>query len=107
MIGFSVQDKVIVLGQVRENISRRGRESSERVSNRSILESIPRSLTTLLIAMFVLLAVIIFGGETLRLFVTTMLIGMLGATYSSIFIAVPLLVSWEGRADRRSARAVT
>lgn len=105
VIGFSVQDTIVVFDRIRENISRHSRESFERVVNRSILETIHRSLATQLNAIFVMIAIILFGGETIRPFISTMLIGMLSGTYSSIFIAVPLLVSWEVRASRRAARA--
>ena len=105
VLGFSVQDTIVVFDRIRENISRHGRESFERIVNRSILETIHRSLATQLNAIFVMIAIILFGGETIRPFISTMLVGMLSGTYSSIFIAVPLLVSWEVGASRRAARA--
>ena len=105
VLGFSVQDTIVVFDRIRENISRHGRESFERIVNRSILETIHRSLATQLNAIFVMIAIILFGGETIRPFISTMLVGMLSGTYSSIFIAVPLLVSWEVGASPRAARA--
>jgi len=54
----------------------------------------------------VMVAIILFGGETIRPFISTMLVGMLSGTYSSIFIAVPLVVMWERRRERRTAAAV-
>lgn len=107
VLGFSVQDTIVVFDRIRENISRHGRESYERVVNRSILETIHRSLATQLNAIFVMIAIILFGGETIRPFIATMLVGMLSGTYSSIFIAVPLLVSWEVGASRRAAARAT
>jgi preprotein translocase SecF subunit len=106
VIGFSVQDVIVVFDRIRENIPRHKTETYEKVVNRSILETIHRSLATQLNAMFVMVAIIIFGGETIKPFIATMLVGMVSETYSAIFIAVPLLVVWEeGSARRAVARA--
>ncbi|MBN1954896.1 MAG: protein translocase subunit SecF [Anaerolineae bacterium] len=101
--GFSVQDTIVVFDRIRENLPRYRGESFERVVNRSILETIHRSLATQLNAIFVMVAIILFGGETIRPFIATMLVGMLSGTYSSIFIAVPLIVVWERRTSRRAS----
>ena len=65
------------------------------MANRSLLETIHRSLATQLNAIFVMIALLLFGGVTIQRFITVMLIGLLSGTYSSIFNAVPILVSWE------------
>ncbi|OQY24878.1 MAG: hypothetical protein B6I34_03085 [Anaerolineaceae bacterium 4572_32.1] len=105
VIGFSVQDTIVVFDRIRENIPRRRGESFEMVANRSILETIHRSLATQLNAIFIMVALLLFGGASIEKFIATMLVGMLSGTYSSIFIAVPLLVVWEngefGRLFRR------
>jgi len=104
--GFSVQDTIVVFDRIRENLPRYRGEPFERVANRSILETIHRSLATQLNAIFVMIAIILFGGETIRPFISTMLVGMLSGTYSSIFIAVPLVAVWErAAAHRETARA--
>ena len=95
VIGFSVQDTIVVFDRIRENIPKRRGEPFEMIVNRSILETIHRSLATQLNAMFVMIAILLFGGGTVKQFVATMLVGMLSGTYSSIFTAVPLLVVWE------------
>lgn len=106
VIGFSVQDVIVVFDRIRENIPRFRKEPFDTVVNRSILETIHRSLATQLNAMFVMVAIILFGGATIKPFVATMLVGMVSETYSAIFIAVPLLVTWEKWASRRGrARA--
>ena len=106
VIGFSVQDVIVVFDRIRENIPRHKTETYEMVVNRSILETIHRSLATQLNAMFVMVAIILFGGETIKPFIATMLVGMVSETYSAIFIAVPLLVAWEKASARRAvARA--
>jgi preprotein translocase SecF subunit len=107
VIGFSVQDVIVVFDRIRENIPRHRSEPFEKVVNRSILETIHRSLATQLNAMFVMVAIILFGGSTIRPFIATMLVGMVSETYSAIFIAVPLLVVWEKAASQRAAQATT
>jgi preprotein translocase SecF subunit len=105
VIGFSVQDKIVVFDRIRENTPKRRGEPYETIVNRSILEVIHRSLTTQLNAMFVMIAILLFGGASIKQFIAVMLIGMVTATYSSIFNAVPVLVVWEngevGRFFRR------
>jgi preprotein translocase SecF subunit len=107
VIGFSVQDVIVVFDRIRENIPRHKKEPFETVVNRSILETIHRSLATQLNAMFVMVAIILFGGSTIKPFIATMLVGMISETYSALFIAVPLLVVWEKTASRRGAVRAT
>ncbi len=95
VIGFSVQDTIVVFDRIRENVPKRRGEPYELIVNRSLLETLHRSLATQLNAMFVLIAILFFGGATIKQFVAVMLIGMLSGSYSSIFNAVPLLVVWE------------
>jgi len=95
VVGFSVQDTIVVFDRIRENIPKRRGESFETVVNRSLLETLHRSLATQLNAIFVLIAILLFGGATMTHFVVVLLVGMLSGTYSSIFNAVPLLVVWE------------
>ena len=95
VIGFSVQDTIVVFDRIRENIPKRRGEPFETIVNRSLLETIHRSLATQLNAIFVLVALLLFGGATMQQFVAVLLVGLLSGTYSSIFNAVPLLVVWE------------
>ena len=95
VVGFSVQDVIVVFDRIRENINRRRNEPFETTVNRSLLETLHRSLATQLNAMFVMVAIIFFGGVTIRQFIIAMLVGMVIGTYSSLFFAVPLLVVWE------------
>jgi len=106
VVGFSVQDTIVVFDRIREN-TRKRREPFEVLVNRSILEVIQRSLTTQLNAMFVMTAILLFGGASLEKFIATWLVGMVSGTYSSICIAVPLLVVWEQAAQRRALRPAT
>jgi preprotein translocase SecF subunit len=93
--GFSLQDTIVVFDRIRENINRRPTEKYEMIVNRSILETIHRSLATQLNAMFVLVAILLFGGASIKPFIAVLFVGLLSGTYSSIFTAVPMLVAWE------------
>ncbi len=93
--GFSLQDTIVIFDRLRENINRRPFERFELLANRSILETIHRSLVTQLSAMFVMVAILLFGGASIKPFIAALFIGLLSGTYSSIFTAVPLLVAWE------------
>jgi preprotein translocase SecF subunit len=95
VIGFSVQDTIVVFDRIRENIPKRRGESFETIANRSLLETLHRSLATQLNAIFVMIAILLFGGASIKQFIAILLIGLLSGTYSSIFNAVPLLVAWE------------
>jgi preprotein translocase SecF subunit len=111
VIGFSVQDTIVVFDRIRENIPRRRGEGFETIANRSLLETIHRSLATQLNAIFVMIAILLFGGASIKQFITILLVGLLSGTYSSIFNAVPLLVAWEegdlGRLFRRGRHKAT
>lgn len=97
VLGFSVHDTIVVFDRIRENLSRAGRASFEEVVNRSVNETLARSINTSLTTLLVLFAVYFLGGESIRNFVLTMIIGISVGVYSSIFIASPLLVSWHLR----------
>lgn len=99
--GFSLQDTIVIFDRMRENIARRPFEKIDLIANRSIVETIHRSLVTQLNAMFVMVAILLFGGVSIRPFIATLFVGLLLGTYSSIFIAVPLLVTWEERISTR------
>ncbi|HRO22989.1 MAG TPA: protein translocase subunit SecF [Promineifilum sp.] len=103
--GFSLQDTIVLFDRMRENISRRPFEKIDLIANRSIVETIHRSLVTQLNAMFVMVAILLVGGLSVRPFIATLFFGLLLGTYSSIFIAVPLLVTWEERISTRGRAA--
>lgn len=95
VVGFSVQDSIVLFDRIRENIPKHLGEPYETIVNRSIWETIHRSLATQLNAFFIMIAILLFGGETIKQFIAILFIGLLSGTYSSIFTAVPLLVAWE------------
>ncbi len=94
VIGFSVHDTIVVFDRVRENFIRRSGEAFEDVVNHSLAQTLTRSLNTSLTVILTLVVLMLFGGVTIRTFVLALLIGITTGTYSSIFIASMLLVSW-------------
>jgi preprotein translocase subunit SecF len=102
VIGFSVQDKVVVFDRIRENTGIFRRLNFETLVNHSIVQTLQRSINTQLMTVeFMLLALALFGGVTLREFAMILLVGLFSGTYSSIFIAAPSLVVWENREWKR------
>jgi preprotein translocase subunit SecF len=98
VIGFSVQDKIVVFDRIRENTNLLRRLDFEKLVNHSIVQTLQRSINTQLMTVeFLLLALALMGGITLREFAIILLVGLLSGTYSSIFIAAPILVVWEKR----------
>jgi protein-export membrane protein SecD/preprotein translocase SecF subunit len=95
VIGYSVHDTIIVFDRLRENLPRHRNEPYEVVCNRSILETLNRSLATSISTLFVVIAILLFGGATIRQFMAIITVGIISGTYSSIFNAVPILVSWQ------------
>jgi preprotein translocase subunit SecF len=97
VIGFSVHDTIVVFDRIRENLPKYLSRNFTEVANISITQTLARSLNTSLTVVFVLLAILLFGGETIRWFVVALLAGIVSGTYSSIFNATALLVLWEER----------
>lgn len=97
VISFSVQDTIVVFDRIRENTAKFRGEAFSVIANRSLLETMHRSLATQLNALFIMAAILLFGGATIRQFIAVMFFGLISGTYSSIFNAVPILVAWEER----------
>ena len=97
VISFSVQDTIVVFDRIRENSGKYRGEAFGLIADRSLLETLHRSLATQLNALFMMGALLLFGGPTIRQFVAVMFFGLISGTYSSIFNAVPILVAWEER----------
>lgn len=95
IIGFSVHDTIVVFDRIRENLIKQPGKKFIDVANLSIVQTLGRSLNTSLTVVFVLIALLLFGGETIRWFVVALLVGIISGTYSSIFNATALLVWWE------------
>ncbi len=95
--GFSLQDTIVVFDRIRENLGKRQYRGQdfEIVVNASVQQTFKRSVITQLNAMFIMVAILLFGGDSIKPFISVLFVGLLSGTYSSIFFATPLLVSWE------------
>jgi preprotein translocase subunit SecF len=105
VIGFSVHDTIVVFDRVRENRARHAGEPFDRIVNHSVLQTFGRSINTSLTVVLTLLALLLFGGSAIRFFVLALLLGITSGTYSSIFNASPILVTWHEWDAARKARA--
>ena len=106
VLSFSVHDTIVVFDRVRENLAhRRSNQSFEDVVNTSVVQTLTRSINTQLTSFLTLLALLLFGGQSIQHFILILLIGLISGTYSSIFNAAQILVVWENgwTRDWRSA----
>jgi len=94
ILGFSVHDTIVVFDRIRENLKRYASLDFMPLVNQSVNETLVRSISTSFTVLLTLLALYVFGGESLRYFILALMVGIFSGTYSSIFIASPLLVSW-------------
>lgn len=101
VIGFSVHDTIVVFDRIRENLTKTTYKTFEETVEHSIMQTIGRSINTSLTVILVLLALLLFGGSSIRWFVAALLIGIISGTYSSIFNAAPFLVTWQKFTDSR------
>jgi preprotein translocase subunit SecF len=106
VIGFSVHDTIVVFDRVRENKARHAGEPIDAIVNHSILQTFARSIMTSLTVVLTLLALFLFGGSAISDFILALLIGIVSGTYSSIFVASPILVDWQLWDDRRHGRMI-
>ncbi|MGH7823216.1 MAG: protein translocase subunit SecF [Candidatus Binatia bacterium] len=105
IVGFSVNDTVIISDRVRENMRKSRREAVEAIFNRSINETLSRTILTTGTALFVILALYVLGGEIIRGFAFALLVGFIAGTYSTVFIAGAVVLAMEPRHRSTSARA--
>ena len=97
IIGYSINDTIVIFDRIRENLNRRKKgEGLETLVNNSILQTMVRSINTVLTVIFVLAALLIFGGATIKTFTMALLIGVISGAYSSIFNASPMWVVFKG-----------
>lgn len=104
IIGYSLNDTIIVYDRIRENLGKHNKESFSFIVNRSINETLSRTLLTSGTTMLVVMALFILGGGVIHNFAFAMLVGILIGTYSSVFVASPVLIFWE---ERRKAAGKT
>jgi preprotein translocase subunit SecF len=101
IVGYSLNDTIVVFDRIRENFSLRRRESYENMVNISINESLSRTVITSLTTLVVILSLYFYGGEVIHDFAFALLVGVVVGTYSSIFVASPILVEWHNRIANR------
>lgn len=101
VLGYSVNDTIVIFDRIRERLKLKADEPFEILVNKSVNETMTRSLVTGMNAILVLFALFLFGGASIHWFMLAMLIGIITGTYSSIFIASPLLVVWYNFSRRR------
>lgn len=97
LAGYSLTDTVVVFDRIRENLRKKGRESLDQVINNGINQVLSRTIVVSMTVFLVLLALFFFGGEVIHDFAFALLMGVIVGTYSSIFVASPVLVIWRGR----------
>lgn len=105
IVGYSVNDTVIVSDRIRENMGHAGREDLRSLINRSINETLSRTILTSLTALLVSISLFSFGGAVIHGFAFTLMIGIITGTYSSIFISSPVVEMWKGGASPSLDRA--
>ena len=113
IIGYSINDTIVVFDRIRENMRRIRRQSLDRVINDSINETLSRTLLTSLTTLVVVMALFLVGGPVIHNFAFALIVGIVVGTYSSIYIASPVVVFWEtfragaskrGKSGRRTAK---
>ena len=99
LVGFSVNDTIVVFDRIRENLRLHRRDSLYKVTNDSINQTLSRTIITSGLVFLSVLAMVLFGGDVLRGFSLALLIGIIFGTYSSVAIASPIMVWWQQRLD--------
>lgn len=102
IIGYSLNDTIVVFDRIRENLKARRKEAYKETINISINETLSRTLLTSITTLLVVLSLFVLGGEVIHNFSFALLVGVIVGTYSSIFIASPILVMWQSKSKRKS-----
>jgi preprotein translocase subunit SecF len=102
IVGYSLNDTIVVFDRIRENLRVPARRAYADVLNRSVNQSLSRTIVTSSTTLVVIAILLLFGGEVLRDFSFALVVGVIVGTYSSIFVATPVLVEWEARRPRKA-----
>lgn len=105
IVGYSLNDTIVVFDRIREDLKIRRKEKYEIVINQSINETLSRTIITSLTTLIVVAVLFFFGGDVIHSFAFALLVGITIGTYSSIFVASPILVEWEQKVERRLGKA--
>lgn len=98
VVGYSINDTIVIFDRIRENLRMKRKEDYANLVNRSITQSLNRSINTVLTSLFALVALLVFGGGNIRYFILAMVIGFVIGCYSSIFVASPVWYDIKSRA---------
>ncbi len=101
IVGYSINDTIVIFDRIRENMKLMHKTPFIELANKAVLDTLPRSINTSLTTLITILAIYFFGGASIRTFMLALFIGMFVGTYSSIFVASPLLVTWQKKVQKR------
>ncbi|MBW1694494.1 MAG: protein translocase subunit SecF, partial [Deltaproteobacteria bacterium] len=100
IIGYSLNDTIIVFDRIRENLKKHHKKPLDFVINRSVNETLSRTILTSVTTLVVVVALFVLGGGIIHDFAFAMIVGIFIGTYSSIYVASPILLAWQGRKKR-------
>ncbi|MEW6671071.1 MAG: protein translocase subunit SecF [Thermodesulfobacteriota bacterium] len=101
IIGYSLNDTIIVFDRIRENLRKHSKSSMPFIINRSVNETLSRTILTSLTTLFVVIALLVLGGGIIHDFAFAMTVGIVVGTYSSVYVASPILIAWQERTKKR------
>ncbi len=105
IVGYSINDTIVIFDRVRDNLRMHRQTEIEKIFNDSINQCLSRTLLTNLLVFMVLVSIWVFGGSRLEPFAFALIVGSISGTYSTIYIAAPIVIWWTRRTERRTARA--
>jgi len=100
IIGYSINDTIVIFDRIRENMKLMHKVPFIKQANTAVVDTLPRSINTSITTLITILAIYFFGGASIQTFMLALFIGMFAGTYSSIFVASPLLVTWQERISK-------
>jgi preprotein translocase subunit SecF len=100
IVGYSINDTIVIFDRIRENMKLMHRAPFIEQANTAVVDTLPRSINTSITTLITILAIYFFGGASIQTFMLALFIGMFAGTYSSIFVASPLLVTWQQKISR-------
>ena len=100
IVGYSINDTIVIFDRIRENMKLMHKVPFIKQANSAVVDTLPRSINTSITTLITILAIYFFGGASIQTFMLALFIGMFAGTYSSIFVASPLLVTWQNRVSK-------
>lgn len=103
IVGYSINDTIVIFDRIREKMKFAKKETFAELTNEAVVDTLPRSINTSITTLLPILAILFLGGTTIQNFMVALLVGMLSGTYSSIFVASPILVEWDEKKKMKRA----